>query len=687
MPVKKQRSAYGLICRKPKESLIWGMPRLNSFLFQSLIALIVGQVGAAHWPISYQTLLLLLIGALPLLLVKRYWVVKGLAFYGMLLLGAFTRIAYYSLPDYHYTLLGQEGLMEIEIEQSLKPNDFSYRYYGHVLRRDGRSSTGKILVTLQPKDSIAPLAIGDIILTKTPYRPIQKPKNPGEFDYATYLANLKIYGQIRLYPNTFLKHTPKIQPHSWTLWKQKRAAATAKIRSSTLTKAASAHWLALVFGERQYLEKDLRDAYANVGLIHLLAISGLHIGIIAALLGFLLRPMMRWNWGKQLRQLLLISFLWGFALMTGMSPAVVRAVSLFSLLFLGQWSQRPQPPLQRVFLSAWLLLVAHPPYLEQLGFQLSYLAVIGILSAMPLAQKIYHPKKKWKQWLWEAIVVCLAAQCAVGPLTLFYFKQFPTLFLLSNLLVLPLFTVSLLLAVIGTPIVILFGLPSVFLEGYSILIGGIHAVVEYIASLESFLWKGIYLPLWGVLICYALIVFGIRTILVKKWTWRVLIGTIILTFMGLFLSKLTAKKESPSLWILHQQGATLLIWYDNPSAQLYTDASQKQVDQLFHQFQRKYPVRSWTQDSLWRYLKWRQTELLVLDFETTWEKVHPQATIVLLKNNPKIHIERVLKDWYPKWVIADGSNSSWFIHRWQESCTAAGVSFHSTQSGACRISP
>ena len=663
------------------------MPRLNSFLFQSLIALIVGQIGAAHWPISNQILLLLLIGSLSLLLIKRYWMVKGLVLYGMLLLGAFTRIAYYSLPDHHYTLLPQGGLTEIEIKQSLKPNDFSYRYYGQVLRRDGHSSTGKILVTLQPKDSVAPFVTGDIIHTKTQYRPIQKPKNPGEFDYAAYLANLKIYGQIRLYPNTYLKHTPKIQSNSWTVWKQKRAAIIAKIRSSALTNAASAHWLALVFGERQYLEKDLRDAYANVGLIHLLAISGLHIGIIAALLGFLLRPIMRWNWGKQLRQLLLISFLWGFALMTGMSPAVVRAVSLFSLLFLGQWSHRPQPPLQRVFLSAWLLLVVHPPYLEQLGFQLSYLAVIGILSAMPLAQKIYHPKKKWKQWLWEAVVVCLTAQCAVGPLTLFYFNQFPTLFLISNLVVLPPFTLSLILSVIGTPFAIMGGLPSTFFEMYSHLIWGIHAVVEYIASLESFLWKGIYLPLWGVLICYAVIVFGIWTILVKKWTWHVLIGTVILTFIGLFLSRLTYKKESPSLWILHQQGATLLIWYDYPSAQIYTDAPQKKVDQLFHQFQRKYPVRSWTQDSLWRYLKWRQTELLVLDFETTWEKVHPQASIVLLKNNPKIHLERVLNDWSPKWIVADGTNSSWFVRRWQESCTSYGVSFHNTWSGACRISP
>jgi competence protein ComEC len=169
---------------------------------------------------------------------------------------------------------------------------------------------------------------------------IAPPRNPGSFDYAAYLSNQKIYHQIQLRPKRYFL-LPAKPLQCLELHRHFKAKAISRIQSNSLSSSAADHWLALIFGEKQYLESDLRDAYAQAGVVHLLAISGLHIGIISFAVSWLLLPLLRIRYGKWLQQGLRLTVSWSFALWTGFQPAVVRAVTFFSLLDLSHWGKRP----------------------------------------------------------------------------------------------------------------------------------------------------------------------------------------------------------------------------------------------------------------------------------------------------------------------------------------------------------
>lgn len=667
------------------------MPQIQSHLFYALLALIAGQLIERYYLDTYFDTVTIYIGlsllSVPFLLIAKRQIAKTIFYYNIIVLGAISSAIHYKLPPNHYSRLPQQKMVRFKITQSLRPNDFAFRYYGKVSGLGTAPSCGKILVTLAKKDHSKPLEIGQHYITSSPLIPVAQPKNPGAFNYARFLKNKSILSQLQLTPNNY----SNINKNTWSGWDQIRVwktRAIKKIHNTSLSQSASAHWVALVFGERQYIENELQTAYKNAGIVHLLAISGLHIGIISFLLNWLLTPLLYWKWGRWLQMILLVFILWGFAILTGMQPAVVRAVTLFTMLFAGQWGKRFQPPLQRVFASAGLLLFWYPPFLYQVGFQLSYLAVIGILLGNELAKKSYVPKKKWKKWVWEFVLVSNSAQLAVTPLTLYYFNQFPSLFLLSNLAVFHLFSISLVAAVGLTPWLLFDWIPAEVLANYNLLVACIHHIVQTIASYESFLWDDIYITKEMVITLYILMLLLFlpwqkKNKIHSRYSW----GTIICCVLLLGWHNYKNVKIKNQLWILHQSKKTVILWYEKEIVQLFTDASEAHTQKLMQQFQKIYPVRKIQKDTLWRYLVFDQTKVLIADFDSVLTDTVPPVDIVLLRNNPKIHLNRVINQWRPHTIVADGSNGPWNTERWRESCSAKSISFYTTAEKAFSFIP
>lgn len=189
---------------------------------------------------------------------------------------------------------------------------------------------------------------------------------------------------------------------------------------------------ALVLGDKSLLDSELRSSFSNTGAMHVLAVSGLHVGIVAQILIFLAQFLARWITRYQ-AQLIVVSLLWVYALLTGLSPSVVRSVLMFSLLIVAQISGRNSTSINILFISAFISLVYNPYLLFDVGFQLSYGAMLGIFLLNKPIQSFFQPKNKWIGYLWDGTAVGLAAQCMTTPLTLYYFHQFPNYFALTNI--------------------------------------------------------------------------------------------------------------------------------------------------------------------------------------------------------------------------------------------------------------
>ena len=194
---------------------------------------------------------------------------------------------------------------------------------------------------------------------------------------------------------------------------------------------------ALILGQKKDINKQLYSDYAAAGAIHILAVSGLHVGIIYFILITLLRPLKRLFKHELIISIIIVISLWGFAFLTGLSPSVIRAVTMFSFFAFAKAINRETNTINTLFLSYFTLLIINPLWLFHIGFQLSYLAVLSILWLLPLFNKVYCPKNYFARKIWDIFTVTLAAQTGIFPLSIYYFHQFPGLFFMTNLIILP----------------------------------------------------------------------------------------------------------------------------------------------------------------------------------------------------------------------------------------------------------
>ncbi len=204
---------------------------------------------------------------------------------------------------------------------------------------------------------------------------------------------------------------------------------------------------ALTLGYKDALAPELRESFSTTGAMHVLAVSGLHVGIIFVVFGFLFSFMDRWRLGKRLKPIVIIFLLWCYAFITGLSPSVLRSSVMFSCMVLSGVFGRKSNTYNNIFLSAFFLLFFNPNLLFDIGFQLSYSAVLAIVYFQPKIAGLIYVKNRWLRWAWELAAVSLAAQLGTAPFSVFYFHQFPNYFLLSNFVVIPAATLILYAAV------------------------------------------------------------------------------------------------------------------------------------------------------------------------------------------------------------------------------------------------
>ncbi|GAA0890970.1 ComEC/Rec2 family competence protein [Fulvivirga kasyanovii] len=294
-------------------------------------------------------------------------------------------------------------------------------------------SSGKIYLYI---DKSQQLKYGDQLLIKGKPGAIKPPQNPGEFDYKKFLSFKNIHHQDYLREGDFQLIGSSQNPVSAFAFKA-RSWAAGVLAANVDSDRELGIVQALVLGIKDDLDDDTQKAYAASGATHVLAVSGLHVGIIYGIIFFLLSRFQTSARGRWIVAGICILVLWFYALLTGLSPSVLRAVTMFTFVIIGQATGRDSNIYNTLAISAFCILMYAPFLIMSLGFQLSYLAVLGIVYLQPRIYNLYAPDQLVLDKIWATTSVALAAQLATAPLCLLYFHQFPTYFFLSNIIVIP----------------------------------------------------------------------------------------------------------------------------------------------------------------------------------------------------------------------------------------------------------
>lgn len=302
-------------------------------------------------------------------------------------------------------------------------------------------TTGGLLLYLGKKDPAQLPAYGDVVVIDAgQVREVPPPKNPFEFDYKRYLAfnhiHYQVYTTAKQLVRTNLNQGNVVLKHIYGIQHYFKQTLDNYVKTPGEVGVAQA----LLYGFDDNIDEATMSAYANTGTLHVLAVSGMHVGLILIILNGALFFM---NTNKRLliiKRVLIIGSLWAYSALCGLSPSILRATVMFTFIIVAQMINRKSNIYNTLAASCFVLLCVDTNMLANVGFQLSYMAVAGIVFLQPLIRKWYTPTTWIGKQVWAITCVSLAAQLATSPIGILYFHQFPFCFLFSNLLIIPLTT-------------------------------------------------------------------------------------------------------------------------------------------------------------------------------------------------------------------------------------------------------
>ncbi|NRD21694.1 ComEC family competence protein [Winogradskyella litoriviva] len=668
------------------------MKLLNFTFIKLTFCLVIGIILAHYLKLNlyivlYSTLVLVsVVGIYSFLLKSKIYrspLFGILAFFSMVGVG----IVSYQLQDetlhpQHYTNLETSKNYNsyiLKIEERLKPDAYNDKYIVAITSMNNAKATGHLLINVKRDSLKEKLNLDDVFYTSAALTEIQKPLNPYQFDYSQYLELQQVYQQLYLKPN----HILQLSNAKTTLSGYADALRT-RINLKLIEAGFKGDELsiinALLLGQRQTIDKTIYNNYVNSGTIHILAISGLHIGIILWILNFIFRPLLYLKYGHFLRPLILVTILWSFAIIAGLSPSVTRAVTMFSIISIAMHLKRPTNIYNTLTLSAFVILLFKPTFLFSVGFQMSYLAVLGIVSVQPIIYRIWKPKYIILDKLWQIFTVTLAAQAGVVPISLFYFHQFPGLFFISNIVVIPFLGVILGFGLVIIALALIGFLPRPIVSVYSYIIKNLNNFIAWVAQFEDFLFRDIPFTLTQVLITYIIIIAIVQVYKTQSFTWIAASLVAILTLQGVyFYNKYQTQNDEFIVFnknrfsmIGIKKNEVLTVFHNLDSIHLESNHAIK-----------NYKVGKFidvlVSDSLQSIYQYKDKTILTIDSLAVYKGITFKPNYILLRNSPRLNLNRLIDSLKPQQIIADASNYKSYLKRWKATCEHKKIPFHQTR--------
>ena len=600
-----------------------------------------------------------------------------------------------TLPSNHFihtAIKNEDALITIQLREQLSSNTFNKRFYADVTSINNTSTIGKVLVLFKQTDQIE-YTTGDQLIVYDDINDASDARNPGDFNYKEYLKSIDVYGQIYIDKPRILSATAKNASLPWYV--ELKNKLLSDLEKSNLTRDARSLVEALVLGQRQNVDPTITQNFRDAGVIHILALSGLHVGIILLILQFSLSWLRRFKYGLWIQTSIVIILLWCFAFLTGLSPSILRAVTMFSFVALGMNLKRNSSVFFSLTISAFCLLFYDPRLLFQVGFQLSYTAVLAIVLLQPLFARLLPRIKYWlPRKLWQILTVTLAAQIGVAPLSVHYFHQLPIAFLIGNLALL-LFLPVILAAAILFILMMEIGIPNDWLgAGLNYVFDVIISFIAYISSFKSFVWTDIHLKYYEVILMYsiliAIVVFASPLVLQSSRERFKRLRTnngfhialacfIVLIALAAFIDR----KENNSFLVLHQSRGSAIAVANADTSILFAhfpsmDASRRENSLSRLNQLELFRETNQSIDSLPAQINYLDCKVVIIDESTAYIKSDVENPILLLSHSPKINLDRVITILHPKLIITDGSNYRNVVDRWRKTCVERNVPFINT---------
>ena len=626
-----------------------------------------------------------------------------------------------STDSFHYTnQLSHQDYLVGQIVQEVKKKKASSSTLLDLESINGVSCRGKLLVYFNKADSILDYRLGDIIAISGRPIDIQSGKNPKSFDYQKFMSNKGIDKQVFLKPGShslvkkdklfFLLHYAH-QARKWAL-----SVLDKRLPDRDQYATASA----MVLGNRDHISEDLQSAFSETGAVHVLAVSGLHVGIVIMLFNFLFRRIR--SESKQFKKIIKFSVLTlvviVYALITGASPAVMRASIMFSTLLFGRLWFDNSNIYNILSFSAILILLYNPNNLTDLGFIFSYLALISIVYFQPyfmnLIEKFYEPTHWVSIRITQLVSVSLAAQVLIFPMSIYYFHKFPVYFILSGVM-----AVAMAPFILGCGLLLLFTsfIPiwsTVNTVAFSLLLKAFLGIIYSIQLLPFNSIDNVWISKSS-MVCLYLAILSIMYILTnRKSEYQRFISpkktgrnsAILITFLSVWVLMVNSiyhtyrVKNHKEMIIYDHNGGTLIDIYEGEK--LMTISS-KGVDKK----NIKYTCRdnriyhgnldpnilsldsNFVHNRLaikYNCLMYFVDKKILFLNSIDLEKVFPaQSDILLISHSCETSPYNILDVHITKLVVVDGSISYKIINQWKKECEKRSIPFFQTKKNGAYI--
>lgn len=582
----------------------------------------------------------------------------------------------------HYTTYPQvfknKAALVLIVREKLKSSKRFDRYVCLLKAINNKAFSGKIILNLEGNSLKQDFGIGDklIVFNKLTLTPVAQ--NPSLFNYKQYLNQKQLHAQIFTEKSQIkVLKTPKKDMYYYAFLVRQKVSQT--LQENNFGPSELAVTMALLLGQQQDIEAKLLKDYQHAGVVHALSVSGLHVGLILLMLNFVLKPIANTQRNRFLKTITIITCLFLFAFIAGLSPSIVRAVVMFSFVAIGSYLNQRHSIYYALITSIGVILLFEPYYIFDVGFQLSYISLFFIIWLQPLLASLWKTKSKAKKFIWDIITVSVAAQVGTLPLCLYYFHQFSGLFLIGNLFVIPYLY---LVMAVGVFSIVLIGLNcfcSFFAVILSFLVWFLNLIIHKIAQIDFLIFSHISFGFWTMILTYILL---LAIILMFQKLRFITVLWVLIAVLTLQLHFFIIKKQQVSqkeLVVYNLKNQSVISTKIAREVTVYQSKNTTDTNQQYN------PVTDYCLSNnsfviqrkpLQNLLFFEGKKIMILDSSGIYITTE-NIDLLLLTQSPKVNLSRLIKTLKPKIVVADGTNYKSLIRIWQKSCEAQKIAFSS----------